>query len=199
MKRALRFMATVLVILVAVGCASVGKNFNYKNRSELRLGVTNRAEAEQLVGKPLKSASISNNDGNFEVLKYVYAHGNLGGAAARAMFLEFRNGILNALTYNSGFAEDSTAFDIGSALQVKRGISSKADVLSIMGEPSGKAHCPSTLGDFKDMCSDCVEVWAWIYTKKSEGLDTSTIKSRTVKVAFDDKGVATDIRSTEEH
>jgi len=32
MKRVLGFMATALVILMAFGCASVGKNFNYRNK-----------------------------------------------------------------------------------------------------------------------------------------------------------------------
>jgi outer membrane protein assembly factor BamE (lipoprotein component of BamABCDE complex) len=182
-----------------VGCATVGKNFNYQKKAELRLGATTQEEAVQLIGKPLKSSSITKGDGRFEVLQYTYASANLGGAQARVLFLEFKNGILNAHIFNSGFPEDSTAFNMDAAEQVKRGSSTKTDVAQIMGEPSGKAFCPTTLNDFKDMASNSTEIWSWIYTSKSKGLDTSTIKSRIVKISFDDAGIVSDIQTTEEH
>lgn len=194
-----RYLATGVLFVMMAGCASVGKKYNYQNVNSLRLGISNQEEAKSLIGAPLKSTTTTNADGTYEILQYTYAYANLGGAKARVLLLEFKNGVLNGYVYNSGFSEDSTAFVIGGADKVNRGSSTKADVLGFLGEPSGKAMCPSTLADFKDIAGASGEVWAWIHTTKSKGLDTSTIKTRTVKVAFDEGGVVTNIETSEEH
>lgn len=61
--------------------------------------------------------------------------------------LEFKEDILNAKIYNSGFKEDITAFNLNESVKIKPGISSKDDVIKFLGQPSGKALCPSTLED----------------------------------------------------
>jgi hypothetical protein len=174
----------LILAIISIGCATVGKEFNYSRRSDLVIGETMQADAEKLLGEPVKSSSVSNENGSFKVLQYAYAYADPTGAKARVLNVEFKNDFLNALIYNSGFPEDSTAFNIEAFSQISRTVSTKTDVKRIMGEPSGKALCPTSFVDFKSACENGTEVWAWVYTQKSQGLDTRTIKSRVCKVAF---------------
>jgi hypothetical protein len=186
---------TIIIVIIAIGCATAGKEFNYARRSELLIGKTTQGDAEQLFGEAVKSSSVSNENGDFKVLKYVYAYADPTGARARALTVEFRNNLLNAHIYNSGFSEDSTDFNIEALSQIIRGVSTKTDVDRIMSEPSGKARCPTSFVDFKAACENGTEVWAWVHTQKSKGLGTQTIKSRVIKVAFGGNDVVTSIES----
>jgi hypothetical protein len=196
MKTLLCYCLASITALGAMGCASVGKEFNYAKRSDLVIGKTTMKDAEQMFGSPFKSSTVSNADGEFQVMRYSYAYADITGAKARTLTLEFRNNLLNASIYNSGFSEDSTEFKTEVLPQVNRGSSNKVDVLRIMGEPTGKARCPSSFSDFKSICENSTEVWIWVYTQKSKGLDTKTIKSRFIKVAFNANDVVSNIESS---
>lgn len=196
MKTILRYFFSALIVLMVMGCASAGKDFGYTKRSELVVGKTTQNDAEQLLGTPFKSSTVSNADGDFQVLRYAYAQADLTGSRARVLIIEFKNNLLNAHIYNSGFSEDSTDFKIEALPQIIRGVSNKTDVARIMGEPTGKAHCPSSIIDFKTICENGTEVWVWVYTSKSKGLNTMTMKSRSIKLAFDSNGVTTNIESS---
>lgn len=192
MKNLILNSTSIILLLVVSGCASSGKMFNYQNRNSLEIGKTTSAQAIQLVGTTKQIGTTSNKNGNFRVLKYVYAYATPSGAAARVLFLEFKNDTLNAQIYNSGFKEDKTSFNIDEAAKIKINESTKEDVLKLLGQPTGRAICPSTMGDFANKCEKAFEVWAWIYTAKSAGYDTSTIISETLIISFDENGIASD-------
>lgn len=194
----MRNWAVLLALGACVACASVGRKFNYGNRSKLTIGKTTRAEALELLGKPSKSSSLSNKDGDFEHLQYMYGHGNLGGAAARVLFLEFRAGHLNAYSYASGFEEDSTEFDYDASAKIQAGTSRKQAVLNLLGEPTGKARCPSYLGDYRDKFKGATEIWLWAYTSRTKGLNAKSMNSMNVFVSFDAQGVARDVSRTKD-
>jgi outer membrane protein assembly factor BamE (lipoprotein component of BamABCDE complex) len=190
------------VVLLALGtcvaCASVGRKFDFENRTRLALGHTTKAQAIELLGEPRNKASLSNQDGNFEHFQYLYSYGDLGGAAARVLFLEFKAGVLNAYSYASGFEEDSTEFDYDASAKVTAGKSKKQEVLKLLGEPTGKARCPSYQGDYVGKFKGATDIWLWAHTSKSKGLDKESIKSMNVFVSFDVRGVARDITRTKD-
>lgn len=198
MKHFKLFSIFTLIIILIIGCATSGKMFNYQNRNMIEIGKTRVNEAIQILGQPSSRESKSNVDGNFEILKYIFAKANPSGASARVFFLEFKNDTLNAKIYNSGFIEDITDFNYENYKNIKIGESNKEDVLNFLGNPSGIAICPSTLGDFSEKCKDASLIWAWIHTQKSKGLDTKTIKSKTLKVSFDKKGIVTSVDTSKE-
>lgn len=178
------FVALVLFFLV-ISCATVGKPFNYQNRDQAKLGKTTINDAIQLFGSPKgRQTSITENH-QFETIHYVTAKANLSGAMARSLVLEFKDNILNAKVYNSGFKEDNTGFNISAYQDLKIGKSTQEDVLIAMGMPSGMAVCPTKLYNGQINCGDSEVAWIWENTGKSQGLDVTTIKLEIVKVIFD--------------
>lgn len=198
MKHFKLFSICFPIIISVIGCATSGKMFNYQNRNLIVIGKTHVNEAIQFLGQPKSRESKSNEDGNYEILKYVYAKANPSGASVRVFFLEFKNDTLNAKIYNSGFKEDITDFNYENYKNIKIGVSNKEDVLNFLGNPSGIAICPSTLADFSDKCEDASLIWTWIHTQKSIGYDTKTIKSKSIKVSFDKNGVVTAVDTSQE-
>jgi len=197
MKKYIEFICIVLIIHTMLsGCASSGKNFKYQNRNLIELHKTTVDEAVQYLGKPSSKEFKSTKDGDFEILKYVYAYATPSGASARVFFLEFKNGKLNGKIYNSGFKEDITEFNFENFKKIKIDVSNKEDVIKFLGAPSGKAICPSTF--FSDKCKDATEIWSWIHTKTSEGYDTKTMKSKTLTISFDSIGSVINIDASKE-
>ncbi len=194
-----KILLLTMVILLFAGCATVGRNFSLENVSELVLRETTKSDAKFLFGEPNSLTASSNNDGDIEVMNYVYASGSLASATARVLFLEFKENKLNAYVYNSGFKEDETIFNYDSKDNIVRNSSTKEDVLSIMGAPSGKALYPTSFKDYPEDHEDVSEVWTWSYTSPSDGLDTSTIKSQSVNVFFDDKGIVMELKANKEY
>lgn len=199
MKKSIKLFCIILTIqTIASGCASSGKNFKYQNRNLIELNKTTPDEAVQYLGKPSSKEFKSTKDGDFEIFKYVYAYATPSGASARLFYIEFKNGKLNGKIYNSGFKQDITEFSFENHKNLKVGASNKDDVIKFLGPPSGEAICPSTLADFSDKCKEATEIWAWIHTKKSEGYDTKTIKSKTLKISFDSSGTVVNIDASKD-
>jgi len=144
------------------GCASVGHNFNNTAVQNLELGQMQSSEYRSVFGeKPAATSTTSTADGTFEVARYTYAYANLGSAKGRTLILEFKDGKLNAFEYLSSFDEDHKAIPFDQATRITNRVSTKSEVVNILGKPTGKALCPTTLDDYKGKCDKCVEVWSW--------------------------------------
>lgn len=189
---------TIIIMAFALaGCASAGKSFNYQNRHLIQIGKTTSKESVKLLGKPQSTHVESTTKGNFLQHNYSYAYANPSGASARIFVLEFVNDTLNGKVYNSGFKDDITSFNIDSATSIKAGKSTLQEVIEYLGEPSGKAFSPTAMGDFKELkCETAHTYCSWIHTRKSHGYDTSTIKTNVLIIAFDEKGIVCDLKST---
>lgn len=188
MKKFILILVGIILVSFFSGCASVGRDFNYQHPTKLELARTTSKKAFELFGVPYRSASISNKNGDSKIMRYTYAYGDLGGVTARALILEFKEETLNAYLYSSGFPEDTTEFEFEASKKIKVG-SSQRDVLNILGDPSGKAICPSNLGDFAKECEQGKGIWAWAFYSKSKSFDIHNIKFRTVYIIFDENGI----------
>src|SRR5262249_50363366 len=93
------------------GCASVGPDFNYQNAPSLELGQTRIEDYQKMFGKPNSIEEKETADGRFELMHYVHAYAELGTARARALNLEFRDGVLNSYDYLSSFDKDKTTLN----------------------------------------------------------------------------------------
>ncbi len=188
MRRFLTWSALVLLALSFGACASAGKRFKYENRSQIALGRTTPNQAREILGRPFKTAQINTPEGAFEILRFEYASANLSGATARVLITEYKSGVLNSYVYSSGFAEDSTDFDMEASASIKTGDSTMADVEALMGPPTGRAYCPSVLDDYKTRCEGSHSILLWQYVSKTRGLNVGSAQSKSVFVMFDEAG-----------
>jgi len=191
-----KILLVIMVCSLLLSCTVVGQNFLYTRIKDLVLGETTKSEAESMLGGPGSSNTISNSDGDFEVIQYLYATGIIVPAQARLLWLEFKEDKLNAYISVSGFEADKTIFDFNAKDNIVRNLSSKAEVLQVLGEPSGKALFPTTLEDYKKYDEDWSEVWSWTYASAPVailGMDISPYKSQSLYVYFDVQGIVQEI------
>jgi hypothetical protein len=195
MRSVIGFLFIIALLSFSFGCASVGKEFNYQNRTELVLDETTKMEALALFGEPVSTTVVNDNGEPYEVVQYLYSYGNLGGASARILVMDFKDGKLNAYVYNSGFPEDATEFNFSAAESIKKGVDTKEKIIQLLGEPTGKCRGVSVLGDYKTRCAEGTEVWSWLYTSPTDGLDASSSKTSSVFVTFDQSGIVSHVES----
>ena len=81
------------------GCASIGRDFNYQNRTSLDLGQPISSNYQEKFGKPYFTQVKETSDGKFEQVRYVYSHADMGSARTRLLDMEFRDGLLNSFLY----------------------------------------------------------------------------------------------------
>jgi hypothetical protein len=112
---------------------------------------------------------------------------------------EFKDDELNAYLYSSSFDPDKTRIDLTKVDRIKIGLSTENDLLSLLGKPSGKALCPSALGEYKDKCAKDSEVWAWMEIGKSGTVfQHSYIRpSKLLFVVFDPASLVVDLKAVE--
>jgi hypothetical protein len=201
MKTKIIYLPLLFIIssIVISGCASAGHDFKYDGPASLHLGQTRGSDFQALFGKPASVTTKKSSDGEFEVNSYVYAHADMGTAKARALTLESRNGVLNAYQFVSSFDKDKTSVTPDQLKQIQRGVSTKDDVLKVVGEPHGKALCPSSLGEFKDRCSKGTEVWVWTMMMPMVTFGSHQPQIASIFVTFDEKGIATELESVEQN
>ena len=131
------------LLLLIAGC--VGQDFIRPTADSLRLGETTREQVEERYGKPFKQ-SIYTLDG-INIVTEIYAYGSLSASrhrakinatgAARKLEFKFHNNILVGYVYSSSWAEDHTDFDETQSEKIIKGISKRADVMQLLGKPSG--------------------------------------------------------------
>jgi len=186
---------------VLSGCASAGHSFNYQAAAGLQLGQLQAADYRATFGgKPTATSETTTADGKFEVARYTYGCADRGTARARAVILEFKDGKLNAFVYLSSFDKEQSQVAFDKISQLKSHVSTKADVLGILGAPNGRALCPSTLEDFKSKCDKGTEIWTW-----QELSAVSTFGAayggrrpdvKTIFISFDKDGVVSEIQTS---
>ena len=184
----------IALVLLAGGCANVGTNFDPTKARNLDLGSMHDTEFRAAFGDPRTDIKQSSNDGSFEEVTYMYAHADLSNAQARQLNLEFRDGLLNAFNYLSSFDEDKTTADTQKMESIKKGVSTKADVLAILGPPGGKVKSPTQMTDFVKYDKPGVaEMWCWAAFGSVSTFGDHSTSSTVIVVSFDKNGVATDI------
>ena len=139
------FQTSVLALLVAASLsACAGKDFARPAPGSLVLGKTSKAEVVSKMGEPRRTSEVLKNGERVETLVYVYARGSLPGGIvpARAMTLAVTGQVLVAHSYVSSFEEDSTFFEGENAKQIIKGKTTRAEVIAMLGKPSGEMIYP---------------------------------------------------------
>jgi hypothetical protein len=186
-------MKTILagtLIVGLLGCA--GRDFVRPDANALKNGQTTYAEATATLGKPFAEGSVTKNDKTVKHVSFAYA--SLGGkpvkegvVPARAIGLYFYNDTLVGYEFISSWAEDNTDFDEGKTNQIVKGTTTQAEVVRLLGKPSGYAIYPM-------IKAATGQAAVYTYMEVSGGPFTSRkVYRKGLVVTFDDHGIVTDV------
>jgi hypothetical protein len=140
MSIACRLLIICSVIAALWGCA--GRDFVRPDAQGLKNGETTYAQVMATMGQPRQEGTALKNEKTVKTASYAYA--SLGGkplhegvTAARAAGLYFYNDVLVGHEFISSWAEDHTDFDETKIDRIVKGRTTRSEVLTLLGKPSG--------------------------------------------------------------
>lgn len=188
-----RIASLIVLLFSLVGCA--GKDFIRPSSDAFQLGQTNYSQVIQKMGEPRNVGDILKNEKSVKSITYVYASAGgkpleEGVTPARALTYYFYKDILVGQAFLSSFKVDNSNFDDTKAESIKKGKTTRAEVIQILGEPTATLIPPmvkATSG----------EAIGYMY-QSTRGGAFSGFKffHKTLQISFDDKNVVSDIEYT---
>jgi len=140
-----RVAARVAILAVVLaGACLLAADFSRPDPASFALGQTTEQEIRARFGKPSGQVNARVGDKLVTTLRYAYAEARSVAVPVRIMAYAFHEGRLVGFDYMSSFAADQTVFDELAVKRIRRGISTRAEVLDLMGKPSGQFIYPSS-------------------------------------------------------
>jgi outer membrane protein assembly factor BamE (lipoprotein component of BamABCDE complex) len=181
-RRAVRAM---LLALVAGACL-IGADFSRPDPASLKLGETTEQEIRQRFGEPAGQASTTVDGKVITILRYGHAEPRSTAILFRAMAYTFHGGRLVGYDHTSSFQGDQTSFDESAATRIKRGETGRAEVLALVGQPTGEFIYPSPHANRPDHR-------AYVYTVAQRNVvaatNTLATTSKVLAIVFDPRDV----------
>ena len=107
----------------------------------LAVGTVTEAEIRQRFGTPYREGTVLKNNETMRTLAYAYAttaSSAPGGVVpSRGQGFYFWRDVLVGHDFTSSFGEDKTDFDPAKAQQIKKGETTEAAVVALLGRPHG--------------------------------------------------------------
>lgn len=137
------------MLVVTAGCVSSGYRFTRPQPATLVLGKTTYEEIVRQVGEPVRTGTMVKNDQPLKFVSYAYicfdavlcsgedATGEWRLIGMRGMYFYFLDDALVGYHYTSTFSDDKTDFDDTKAYQLKKGHTTRSQVIELLGKPSG--------------------------------------------------------------
>jgi len=177
------------VALVLAGLCLLGADFARPDPASFALGSTTEAEVRQRFGNPYGQTTSRVGDRVVTTLQYTYAEPRTGVIPARAMTYSFYDGRLVGFDYSSSFGADETAFDEKVVKRIKRGETTRTEVLAIAGPPTGQFIYPTPQATVPGRR-------AYVYGySRSERLAPATLETanKVLTITFDDHDVVAEL------
>ncbi len=177
------------VALVLAGLCLLGADFARPDPASFALGSTTEAEIRQRFGNPYGQTTSRVGDRVVTTLQYTYAEPRTGVIPARAMTYSFYEGRLVGFDYSSSFGADETAFDEKMVKRIKRGETTRTEVLAIAGPPTGQFIYPTPQATVPGRR-------AYVYGySRSERLAPATLETanKVLTITFDDHDVVAEL------
>ncbi len=193
MGMALKSLLAVLLISGLLGCA--GKDFVRPGSEDFKLGQTTYSQVVQRMGEPRRAADILKNGKNVKAVTYVYASTGgepleAGVTAARGLTYYFYNDTLIGQEFISSFKSDNSNFDEKRVEDIKKGQTTRADAIKLLGEPTATFIPPMV----KETSGEAI---GYTYQAVRGGLFSGIKNSvKVLRISFDDKGFVSDIDYT---
>jgi hypothetical protein len=177
--------AAILAVVLAGACL-LGADFSRPDPASFTLGQTTEQEVRARFGKPSGQVNARVGDKLVTTLRYAYAEARSVAVPVRIMAYAFHEGRLVGFDYMSSFAADQTVFDELAAKRIRRGISTRAEVLDLMGKPSGQFIYPSSYAGLPGHHAD---VYSHSRSEKLPSGVTLETTTKVLTVVFDEHDV----------
>jgi outer membrane protein assembly factor BamE (lipoprotein component of BamABCDE complex) len=189
---AVKLSAFFLIVLLS-GCA--GTNFVRINDDALILGQTTPEQISARLGKPYQEGTAIKHEQQIKSAAYAYASTGGEGAAegvvaARSQGFYFFNDKLVGYEFISSWKEDSTNFDNSKISQIKKGESTRSDVVRLLGNPGGRAIYPIIPNSNEEAIN-------YVYSQTKGSAFNLKFYQKQLVVTFNKNGVVTDVEFTE--
>src|SRR5438132_8502167 len=137
-----RLTASLALALSIAGCAGAKPP-----EDDLVLGRTSREEILQRLGSPYREDTVTKNGKRLETMTYAFATTGgtpvrAGVSATRGQGFYFLDDKLAGYDFSSSWKEDQTDFDGAKVPQIKKGVTTRDEVLRLIGRPGGKYAYP---------------------------------------------------------
>jgi hypothetical protein len=171
---------------VLAGACLLGADFPRPDPASFALGKTTEQEIRQRFGPP--DGEVTAQVGSQPLLVIRYTHTEMAAelVAARAMVYMFNSGRLVGFDYSSSFPEDQTVFDEAAAKRVTRGVTTRAETLRLLGQPTGQFIFPSSYATVPGRHAD---VYSYSRTERTSAGATLAQTSRVLALVFDERDV----------
>jgi|HubBroStandDraft_6_1064221.scaffolds.fasta_scaffold59108_3 hypothetical protein len=175
----------VLAVLLAAACL-LGADFSRPDPATFKLGKTSEQEIRDRFGEPSAENSTQVEGRLVTRLQYAYVEVRSTVIPVRSMVYSFHEGRLVGFEYLSSFVADETVFDEASVKRIKRGETTRAEVLGLVGKPTGQFIYPSPAVRTPGRHAD---VYGYSRTDKIASSRTLDAISKVLIVTFDDRDV----------
>jgi hypothetical protein len=179
---------TLALSIVVAGCA--GSSPPKQSENGLVLGETSRQEILQRLGSPYREGSVTKNGKQIKTLTYSFGTGGApiraGVNAARGQGFYFLNDKLAGYDFASSWKEDQTDFDGAKVSGIKKGVSTRDDVVRLIGRPGGKYAYPM-------IANQNSQADVYLYYETRGGPINVKFYQKLLVVTYDDRGVVSDV------
>ena len=175
-----------VVALVLAGACLLGADFSRPDPATFTLGTTTEVEIRERFGQPYGRSTTQVDNRQVTTLQYTYVEVRSTTIPARTMTYTFHEGRLVGFDYSSSFVVDETAFDESIAKKIKRGETTRAEVLTLAGKPTGQFIYPSLQAP-----SPGRRAYVYGYSRSERLPSDLTIETthKVLTIAFDDQDV----------
>jgi len=175
-----------ILTAVLAGACLLGADFSRPDSASFALGKTSEQEIRQRFSEPDNQATAQVGDKLVTILRYAYAEARSTVVLARAMAYTFHEGRLVGFDYSSSFPTDQTVFDESAVKRIKRGETTRAEVLALVGKPTGQFIYPSP---YATTPGRRVDVYSYSRTDTVPSGGTLETANKVLAITFDDRDV----------
>ena len=200
-----QLLGALCALLCASCVATTGREFVRPTTQSVELGKSTTGEIRSTYGEPYEqnTATISKLEtsggqtvfdaapmsGTVTIYTYYLQQNQApiqgGNSWAKWVDFVFLNDQLCVYNYVSNFDAGSTQFDEGRLSSLKKGVSKKSDVVSLLGEPGGRAIYPFVLHEGMEK---------YLYKYFQIDREHNMAKSKGLELVFDANGTLLDYR-----
>src|SRR5262245_18828924 len=177
------------VALVAAGCA--GTNVAKQTDDGFVLGQTTREDILQRLGTPYREGTATKNGNQLKTLSYAFGTTTGkpvrdGVIPTRGQGFYFLDDKLAGYDFNSSWKEDQSNFDGAKVPAIKKGTSTRDDVVRLVGPPRGKYAYPLIADQNR-------QADVYLYAETRGGPINAKFYQKHLVVTYDERGLVSNV------